>query len=136
MLYLASDVSKPKRIQGVYVSDDEIKKVTEFLEGKEEVSYNSEILEKRVEESSIATGTPDDSLYKEALEVVVMAKKASASLLQRRLRVGYARAARLLDLLEEKGIIAPQEGSKPRDVLISDVSEADNRETLVEEEIE
>ncbi len=135
MLYLASDVSKPRRIQGVFVSDDEIKKVSQFLKGKEEVSYNEEILEKKIEESSIASGAPDDSLYKEAVEVVVLAKKASASLLQRRLRVGYARAARLLDLLEEKGIVAPQEGSKPRDVLVSDTSEIKEDEAAVEEEI-
>lgn len=119
MLYLASDVSKPRRVQGVFIADDEINRVVNFLKGKEKVSYNDEILEKRIEESSVAPGIPDDPLYNEAVEVVVLAKKASASLLQRRLRVGYARAARLLDLLEERGVIAPQEGNKPRDVLIS-----------------
>jgi len=127
MLYLSSDNSKPKRIQGVYISDAEIKKVTEFLKGKEEATYNNEILEKKIEESSISGlgSMGDDSLYREAVEVVIAAKKASASLLQRRLRVGYARAARLLDILEEKGIVAPQEGSKPRDVLISNAGETE-----------
>lgn len=119
MLYISSDISKPRRVQGVYIADDEIKRVVDFLKGKEEPSYDHEITEKRVGETSlVGRGIPDDPLYDEAVEVVAQAKKASASLLQRRLRVGYARAARLLDLLEERGVVSPQEGSKPRDVLI------------------
>jgi S-DNA-T family DNA segregation ATPase FtsK/SpoIIIE len=123
MLYQASDISKPRRIQGVFVADQEIKGVVNFLKGKEEVSYNEEILEKKFEDTTLVGGrVSDDNLFEEAVETVILAKKASASLLQRRLRVGYARAARLLDLLEEKGVIGPQEGSRPRDVLICDIN--------------
>ena len=118
MLYFSSDVSKPRRIQGVYIANDEIKRVVDFLGGKEEPSYDHEITEKKVGESFLVGSIPEDPLYEEAVEVVKHAKKASASLLQRRLRVGYARAARLLDLLEERGVVSPQEGNKPRDVLI------------------
>lgn len=138
-LYLASDISKPRRIQGVYVADEEIKGVANFLKGKEEVTYNKEILEKKFEDTFLAGGrsTPDDNMFEEAVETVILAKKASASLLQRRLRVGYARAARLLDLLEEKGVIGSQEGSRPRDVLITDINEIrtnKTQETNLEEE--
>ncbi len=138
MLYQASDVSKPKRIQGAYIDEQEIHKVSDFLKGKEEASYNEEILEKKFEQSHLAGGSPNDSLYDEAVEEVVRAKKASASLLQRRLRVGYARAARLLDLLEENGVVSPQDGSKPRDVLIADARESkiENNEDLDGEDFE
>ncbi|MDD5433770.1 MAG: DNA translocase FtsK 4TM domain-containing protein [Candidatus Pacebacteria bacterium] len=121
MLYLASDVGKPKRIQGVYVSEKEVKSVVDFLKKQGETVYNEEVVEyKSVGDQRVGMGAPDDELFNEAVEVVVKARKASASLLQRRLRVGYARAARLLDLLEEKGIIGPAEGAKPRDVLIDE----------------
>jgi S-DNA-T family DNA segregation ATPase FtsK/SpoIIIE len=119
MLYIASDTGKPKRIQGIFVADDEIKKVTDFLKKSGAPEYDEEILTFKPTRSSMLgeERTPDDELYEDAVEVVVQAKKASASLLQRRLRIGYARAARLLDLLEERGVVGPGEGAKPRDVL-------------------
>lgn len=116
MLYQASDVAKPRRIQGVMIKEKEVKKVTDFIKVQvPSVSYQKEVIEFRPKEGFAEI--PPDELYEEALKVVVEAQKASASLLQRRLRVGYARAARLLDLLEQKGIIGPQEGSKPREIL-------------------
>jgi len=122
MLYLASDVGKPRRIQGIFVSDSEVKAVVDFLKKQ---NTNPQILDDdittfKAKIDNRISGSPDDELFEQAVEVVVQSKKASASLLQRRLRVGYARAARLLDLLEEKGIIGPASGSKPRDVLIDD----------------
>ena len=122
MLYIASDTGKPRRIQGIFVADSEIKKVTDFIKQSGAPEYDEEILNFRPAHETMLgrEGTPDDELFEDAVEVVVQAKKASASLLQRRLRVGYARAARLLDLLEEKGIIGPPQGAKPRDVLIDE----------------
>jgi S-DNA-T family DNA segregation ATPase FtsK/SpoIIIE len=124
MLYLTSDLGKPRRIQGVFVSEEEIKNVTNHLKTKGEPEYQEEIVEKQTSGQSIP-GIPggdddvDDELYEDAKELIISAGKASASLLQRRLRVGYARAARLLDILEEKKIVGPANGAKPREILVS-----------------
>ncbi len=123
MLFLAGDMSKPKRIQGAYVSEQEVKRVIDFLrEESAAPEFNEGILETKLEEEH-ARGvgddiTDDDPLYDQAQDLVMEAGKASASYLQRRLRVGYARAARLLDLLEQNGVIGPGEGAKPREVLV------------------
>ena len=129
MLYLAGDVSKPRRIQGSFVSEKEVKDVVKFIKQQAE-QLDEEAGEEKEEELKI---DPDeiiastagahgedmgDELFGDAREVVAQAGKASASLLQRRLRVGYARAARLLDILEEKGIIGPGEGAKAREVYV------------------
>jgi len=121
MLYLSSELGKPKRVQGVLIGEKEIKAVTDFLKKQATAHYEDTIQEYHPAGSGrqSADGVVDDDLYNDAKEVVVAAGKGSASLLQRRLRVGYARAARLLDLLEQEGIIGPPEGSKPRDVLMT-----------------
>ncbi len=120
MLYITAELSKPKRVQSSYVGEKEIKKVTDFLkEQGGSIIYNQEILEKPRASLSVPglnNGDDEDDLLKEAMDTVRAAGKASASLLQRRLRVGYARAARLLDILEDKGIIGPGDGAKPREV--------------------
>lgn len=120
MLFLAGDTAKPRRIQGAYVSDQEVKRVIDFLrEEVEAPEHNEGILETEVESDGERGGAPDgddDPLYGEAQEIITQAGKASASYLQRRLRVGYARAARLLDLLESRGVIGPADGAKPREV--------------------
>ncbi len=127
MLFVSAEITKPKRIQAAYVSDKEVKKVAKFIKTEnpladegEPAQEITEELEKTLEENKdidfMAGG--DDPLYEEAKKVVVEANKASASLLQRRLRVGYARAARLIDMLEEKGVVGPGEGAKPREILI------------------
>ncbi len=130
MLYLAPDSSKPRRIQSAYVSEQEVNKLVTFIieeSGVEEEENGlSEDLQEFIEGSpspgSISFGgldqTEEDELYPDAYDVVVQAQKASASLLQRRLRIGYARAARLLDILEEKGIVGPLNGAKPREVFV------------------
>lgn len=138
MLYLDSETSKPKRIQGAYLSDHEIENVVSYLrEQEEEVEYNHDIVESSVPSSSIpgiSGGSSDtDDLLPEAKESILQAGKASASLLQRRLRIGYARAARILDILEEEGFIGPAEGAKPREILQSQESaqeETDDTEPL------
>jgi S-DNA-T family DNA segregation ATPase FtsK/SpoIIIE len=128
MLFLAGDVAKPRRLQGAMVTEKEVKDVTKFIKAQAE---NMEVDEEHdlkvdfnanINSSGGFTGggndDVDDDMYGEAKETVVLAGKASASLLQRRLRVGYARAARLLDILEEKGIIGPGDGAKAREVYV------------------
>ncbi len=126
MLFISSQLSRPKRIQGAYISSREIKKVVAFCKKEtagEELQQESleESLEKELADTSVNSfdggeGVSDEPLYEEAKQLVLESKKASASLLQRRLRVGYARAARLLDILEEKGVVGPADGAKPRKV--------------------
>ncbi|HVY67410.1 MAG TPA: DNA translocase FtsK 4TM domain-containing protein [Patescibacteria group bacterium] len=123
MLYTSAEFNKPKRVQGAYVGEKEVKKVVDFFKTQVgAVIYNEEILEKPKKALGIpgldgeAGEGDDDPLLAEATEEVRRAGKASASLLQRRLRIGYARAARILDILEQKGIIGPGEGAKPREV--------------------
>jgi len=123
MLFLAGDTAKPRRIQGAFVTESEVKRVVDFIrEEFEAPEYEEEILETKFEEGSGREIEDffgdDDPLYEEAKTIVIEAGKASASYLQRRLRVGYARAARLLDLLEAKGVIGPGDGAKPREVFI------------------
>lgn len=124
MLYLSGEVAKPKRIQAPYISDKEVKKVISYINSEKKIKTEMDSslvqeLEKESEEFEsplVSIYEGDDPLFEEAKRVVIEAKKASASLLQRRLRIGYARAARLIDMLEEKGIVGPGEGAKPREV--------------------
>jgi S-DNA-T family DNA segregation ATPase FtsK/SpoIIIE len=122
MLFTSAEFTKPRRVQGAYIGEKEVKKVVDFFKQQTgAVIYNEEIVEKPKRPLGIPgmEGGDDDSeddLFEAAKEEVMRAGKASASLLQRRLRVGYARAARLLDILEDKGIIGPGEGAKPREV--------------------
>jgi S-DNA-T family DNA segregation ATPase FtsK/SpoIIIE len=128
MLYIPADQSKPSRIQGTYVSESEVGKVVDFLKTKNvAVEYTDEVTKQPVGISKRGGGgigsDGKDSLFEDALRLICQHDKASASLLQRRLSVGYARAARILDQLEEAGVIGPGEGSKPRDVLIKNPDE-------------
>jgi S-DNA-T family DNA segregation ATPase FtsK/SpoIIIE len=118
MLFLPSDASKPRRIQGVFVSDKEIKAVTDFVKTQSPI-YVEELIAETKDGSGADLGGGSDELFSEVMDLVVRTGKASASYLQRRFRIGYARAARLLDLLEAKGVIGPGEGAKPRDILVS-----------------
>jgi DNA segregation ATPase FtsK/SpoIIIE, S-DNA-T family len=117
MLFLAAGTSKPQRVQGAYISEKEIEPVVAFIKRQRTSEYNSEIIEDSRQDAAGAGKT--DELLDEAMEVVVKTGQASASFLQRRLSVGYARAARLIDLLEDRGIVGGHDGSKPRAVLIT-----------------
>lgn len=117
MLYLPVGSSKPIRVQGAFVSDREVEAVVQFVKGQQEARYNEEMIPDVKESEEEAA--MDDELYPEAVRLVVEAKAASASMLQRRLRIGYTRAARLIDLMESRGVVGPYEGSKPREVLIT-----------------
>lgn len=144
MLYLSGDASKPKRVQGAYITEKEVRRVADYLReeggrtvGTDDDYFQTEEGEGRVDFGKVNRdshsggsglgqvdfensdlGDDYDELYDEARKVVIQSRKASASLLQRRLRVGYARAARLVDMLEEDGVIGPGEGAKPREVYI------------------
>jgi len=138
MLYLPQDISKPRRIQGAFVSEKEVKRITDYIksmsenaevEEDEESESNSiaEELERKqpngefsfsFDDSTLDDGG-DEELIEQAKEVIAQAQKASTSLLQRRLKLGYARAARLMDMLEERGYIGPQDGAKPREVYLN-----------------
>jgi len=125
MLYSSAEVSKPKRLQGAFCSDQDIENVVSYLRSQAEPDYDDAVTDRTIarENGVITPGiipSEDDSdeFLDEARELVVRAGKASASYLQRRLRIGYARAARILDLLEDEGTIGPADGSKPREILI------------------
>jgi len=122
MLFLPMGASKPKRLQGAFVSDKEIERIVEFVKADSTAHYNEDIIE-HIENGADDHSSNDDSeaddLLPQAIEIVVEIGQASASLLQRKLKVGYSRAGRLIDQLEERGIIGPHEGSKPRKVLMS-----------------
>lgn len=129
MLYVPPDQAKPTRIQGAFVSETEVKKLVEYLKTKVPlVEYTEEITNQTLNikkgTGATAAGTDGhDDLIEEAIRVVCQYDRASASLLQRRLRVGYSRAARMLDELESMGIVGTGEGSKPRDVLTKNPDE-------------
>jgi len=121
MLFLTAELSKPKRIQGAFVTDKEIKRVVEHIKTTGIPQYDDTVVERQNGAVAGLLGestSDDDPLLDEAKDTVMRAGKGSASLLQRRLKVGYARAARLLDLLEAQGVIGPGDGAKPREVLI------------------
>jgi len=135
MLYTAAEIASPMRLQGAFVGEDEIKKVVDFVKDKyEPASYDEAVVEKGSMGGAVFGGDMDgDPLLPEAVQVIFQAKKASASLLQRRLKVGYARAARLLDLLEEQGVIGPADGAKPRELLMSSMEQFEEMGGAVEE---
>jgi len=131
MLITTALTPKPKRIQGAWVTDEEVMKITDHLRLQSPPQYNDEVVSQPVQLNGKggvvmdfdANNDGHDDMFKDAVRVVVDSGKASASLLQRRLRVGYARAARLMEEMEEQGIIGPADGARPRDVLISSIDE-------------
>ena len=129
MLLQTAEMSKPKRIQGAFVNDTEIHKITDYLRMQSPPQYNDEVVSQPVQLNGKGgvvmdyDSNNDDDLYKDAVKVVIDSNKASASLLQRRLRVGYARAARLIENMEDQGIIGPADGARSREVLVSSFDE-------------
>ncbi|HEX7586296.1 MAG TPA: DNA translocase FtsK 4TM domain-containing protein [Patescibacteria group bacterium] len=125
MLYVSTNSSKPKRIQGGFISESEVKKVVEFLidqkkrKSKDEIEEDAMLVlhqEETLDFKEAESTEGEDAVYEAAKEEVIRSGKASATLLQRRLRIGYPKAARMLDMLEEKGIVGPADGAKPREV--------------------
>lgn len=131
MLLKTVTMPKPKRIQGAWVTDEEVAKITDHLRLQSAPQYNDEIISQPVQLNGkggvvmdVDSGTGDD-MYRDAVRVVIEGRKASTSYLQRRLRIGYSRAARIIEEMEEQGIIGPADGSRPREVLISSLDELD-----------
>lgn len=119
MLYLSADSSKPVRIQGAFLSDEEVEKVVDYVKSQSEAQYDPNMTPSDVSSHSESFSADDiDPLYKEVLLFIAKTQKASASLLQRRFKIGYNRAARIIDMLEEDGYIGPVDGSKPRKVFL------------------
>jgi S-DNA-T family DNA segregation ATPase FtsK/SpoIIIE len=135
LLFVSAEVAKPKRIQSPYISEKEVRRVVEHIKSKikeQKSKISDEILAEGFNlPETIGTlsfqDLGEDPLYEEAKRVVIEARKASASLLQRRLRIGYARAARLIDMLEEKGVVGPADGAKPREILLK-IQEENNQD--------
>lgn len=129
MLFLTADMAKPKRVQGALVTDEELHKITNHLHMQSPPQYNDEVVSQPVHLNGKGgvvmdfDSSNDDDMYKDAVRVVIESGKASASLLQRRLRVGYARAARLIENMEDQGIIGPADGARAREVLVSSTDE-------------
>ena len=132
MLFLTSDMSKPRRIQGAWVTDSEVNAINGHLRLQSPPQYNDEIISQPVQISTrggiVMGGSMSDSTdetFQDAVRIVMDAKKASTSLLQRRLKIGYGRASRIIDEMEERGIVGPPNGSKPREILISSLEEVE-----------
>jgi len=128
MLFLPIGVNSPTRIQGSFITDDEIKRIIDFTVEQQKAQYDDSLMNLDSVDSGSSSesgavscgsdGEEDDPLYNDIVQFVVSTQKASASLIQRKFKLGYNRAARIVDLLEERGIIGPQNGSKPREVLV------------------
>ena len=132
MLLYTPSMSKPKRIQGAWVTDDEVNKITDHLRMQSAPQYNDEVVAQPVQlngKGGMAvdfSGGGEDEAFMDAVRVVIEGGKASTSYLQRRLRIGYGKAARLIEEMEERGIVGPANGSKARDVLVSSIDELGN----------
>ena len=126
MLFLPMGESTPTRIQGAWITEDEVKRIVDYTISQQKAMYDERLLnlntpvesESKIDAKTEVKEEYEDPLYDEIVEFVITSGKASASLLQRRFKLGYNRAARIVDLLEERGIIGPQNGSKPREVLV------------------
>lgn len=129
MLYMPIGASKPERVQGAYIASDEVERVIDWVKKQQEVDYDESMIPKKGENS--ATGSsdndePEDEFYSQAVDLVRRQQTASVSMLQRRFRIGYNRAARIVDEMEAKGIVGPSEGSKPRQVLLPPIKNEGN----------
>jgi DNA segregation ATPase FtsK/SpoIIIE, S-DNA-T family len=121
MLFLPAGSSKPARVQGAFLSDNEVERLVEFVISQQKAQYQEEMIPTTPSEEEKEEVT--DNLYEEAVQLVLDMQTASVSMLQRRFRIGYTRAARLIDAMEDRGVIGPYEGSKPRSVLINKLDE-------------
>lgn len=126
MLFLPPGTSKLQRIHGAYVSEGEIKRVVNFLKKQQKPVYDEMILKPKVDETAEEGGEDFDEFYDQAVALVAKTRQASISMVQRRLRIGYNRAARLIELMEKQGLVGPADGAKPREVYVRDVDDAES----------
>lgn len=140
MLYVNASMPKPKRVQGAWVTNDEIDKVVDHLQKQSPADYNDDVINQKVHLNGKGGLVPDhegsaggeDPLFLEAVEMVINSQKASASSLQRRFRIGYSRAANIIDSMEEQGIVAPADGQRPREVLIDSIDDINGADDVDE----
>jgi DNA segregation ATPase FtsK/SpoIIIE, S-DNA-T family len=130
MLLMSSGMGKPKRVQAALIEDEETAKVTDFIRNQRRAVYDDEVVSQQVQlngrggiVADTGGGDEDDDMWRDAIQVVIESRKASTSLLQRKLRIGYGRAARIMETMEEQGIIGQADGSRPREVLISSMDQ-------------
>ena len=116
MLFLPPGTARIARIHGAFVSDQEVRKVVEFIKQQAKPRYRPEVFEAKKEIETVDMEEEDDEMYDQAVKVVTDSQQASISMVQRRLRVGYNRAARLIERMEKEGVVGPSEGAKPREV--------------------
>jgi S-DNA-T family DNA segregation ATPase FtsK/SpoIIIE len=134
MLYLPSGAPKPLRLQGAYVTLEEIERLVDFWKSQGGPQYSADLTVSKSRD--VVSEDSEDELYDQAKEIVIRAKQASTSLLQRRLKVGYSRAARLLDDMELRGVVGPADGNKPRKILVQLPGGADNSFEERQEELD
>jgi S-DNA-T family DNA segregation ATPase FtsK/SpoIIIE len=118
MLFLPPGTAKLQRIHGAFISEDEITKITNFLKEQKSPDYDKSITEGPVETADVSESADYDEKYDEAVALVTQTRQASISMIQRHLRIGYNRAARIIEIMEKEGIVGPAEGAKPREVLV------------------
>jgi S-DNA-T family DNA segregation ATPase FtsK/SpoIIIE len=130
MLLLTADMPKPKRVQGAFIDEPETAKITDFIRAQRPPQYDDEIISQPVQlngkggvVADMGGMDADDDMFQDAVRCVIEGRKASTSLLQRRLRIGYGRAARLIETMEEQGIVGPADGARPREVLVNSLEE-------------
>ncbi|MBI4570909.1 MAG: DNA translocase FtsK, partial [Chloroflexi bacterium] len=135
MLYLPTDAAKPRRLQGVFVSDQEIERLVQFWTQERFQQIDRDVYDHLLEEAKQAVAAEteelagaDDPMFQRAVDLARTHRNISTSLLQRRLRIGYPRAARLMDMLEERGVVGPAEGQGSRQVLLGAVAATDARD--------
>jgi len=139
MLLKTASMPKPKRVQGAWVMDDEVIKITDHLRMQSAPQYNNDIISQPVQLNGKGGVVMDfdheggDDMFNDAVRVVIDMRKASTSLLQRKLRVGYSRAARIIEEMEEQGIIGPADGARPREVLITSMADLDATSSITDE---
>ena len=131
MLFYPSDLPKPKRIQGAFITDEEVYRVVNFVKENHSVEYDEEIINDIKEKITSDSLDVKDELFDKALEIIVNQKEASISMLQRKLKIGYNRAANIIDIMYENGFVGEQEGNKPRKVLIDN----DDLENIIKGEL-
>jgi len=132
LLFLRPGQHKPVRVQGSLIFDRELERITAFIKEQKSPDYNQELLEVQEKKGAFGKRFDKDELFDEAIKVIMRTKQASVSMLQRRLGLGYTRAARLIDMMEEEGIVGPYRGSKPREILV----EKENLDQPAEQESE
>lgn len=142
MLFVTSDMPKATRVQGALIEKAETIKVTDFIKAQRDPDYNDEVVSQPVQlngkggivaDMGSSSGDADEDMWRDAVHVVLESRKASTSLLQRKLRIGYGRAARIMETMEEQGIIGQADGSRPRDVLVSSMDEVFGNDRIAED---